>query len=228
MYTNPVARLRRTPSTTARRAAASPCSNRRRSTSRISAMGRTYPRGRPGWSPCSAAPAGKEGRVTVIGFHASHEQVHPTELLDAVQRAEEAGFTAAMCSDHFSPWSRRQGHSGFAWSWLGAALATTDAALRRRQRARPALPPGDRRPGLRHPRQPCSPGGCGSRSAPARRRTSTSPATGGRRRRSGAQRLRECVDVIRALHAGEEVSHAGLVRGRPGPPLDASRTNRRR
>ena len=39
-----------TSSTTARRAAASPCSNRRRSTSRISAMGRTYP---PvsGWSP---------------------------------------------------------------------------------------------------------------------------------------------------------------------------------
>ena len=30
-----------------------------------------------------------------------------------------------MCSDHFAPWNERQGHSGFAWSWLGAALATT-------------------------------------------------------------------------------------------------------
>lgn len=30
-----------------------------------------------------------------------------------------------MCSDHFRPWSERQGHSGFAWSWLGAALETT-------------------------------------------------------------------------------------------------------
>ena len=30
-----------------------------------------------------------------------------------------------MCSDHFSPWSARQGHSGFAWSWLGAALQAT-------------------------------------------------------------------------------------------------------
>ena len=30
-----------------------------------------------------------------------------------------------MCSDHFEPWSVRQGQSGFAWSWLGAALATT-------------------------------------------------------------------------------------------------------
>ena len=42
-----------------------------------------------------------------------------------MQAAEQAGFTAAMCSDHFSPWSARQGESGFAWSWLGAALATT-------------------------------------------------------------------------------------------------------
>src|SRR5690606_35538150 len=26
---------------------------------------------------------------------------------------------------HFHPWSERQGHSGFAWSWLGAALQAT-------------------------------------------------------------------------------------------------------
>ena len=30
-----------------------------------------------------------------------------------------------MCSDHLRPWSERQGHSGFAWTWLGAALAVT-------------------------------------------------------------------------------------------------------
>src|SRR4029453_6371411 len=63
--------------------------------------------------------------MPAFGFHASHEQVHPRELLAAVQRAEEAGFDAAMCSDHFAPWSERQGHSGFAWSWLGAALQAT-------------------------------------------------------------------------------------------------------
>ena len=60
-----------------------------------------------------------------IGFHASHEQLPPSALLTAVQRAEQAGFDAAMCSDHLSPWSRSQGHSGYAWSWLAAALATT-------------------------------------------------------------------------------------------------------
>src|SRR4051794_13562868 len=63
--------------------------------------------------------------MPVIGFHASHEQIHPGQLLDDVRHAEEAGFTAAMCSDHFAPWNPQQGHSGFAWSWLGAALATT-------------------------------------------------------------------------------------------------------
>jgi coenzyme F420-dependent glucose-6-phosphate dehydrogenase len=63
--------------------------------------------------------------MAVVGYHASHEQVAPSALLAAVQDAEAAGFSRAMCSDHFSPWSRRQGESGFAWSWLGAALQAT-------------------------------------------------------------------------------------------------------
>lgn len=61
----------------------------------------------------------------MIGFHASHEQMPPSALLAAVQAAETAGFQAAMCSDHLAPWSVRQGHSGHAWTWLGAALAST-------------------------------------------------------------------------------------------------------
>ena len=41
--------------------------------------------------------------------------------------AERAGFDAAMCSDHFSPWSDAAGRSpAFAWSWLGAALQATE------------------------------------------------------------------------------------------------------
>lgn len=63
--------------------------------------------------------------MAVVGIHASHEQIDPTDLLVAVQLAEQAGFTGAMCSDHVSPWSERQGHSGFAWAWLGAALQAT-------------------------------------------------------------------------------------------------------
>ena len=61
----------------------------------------------------------------LIGIHASHEQFRPDRLLRLVQAAEAAGFDAGMCSDHWAPWSERQGESGFALSWLGAALATT-------------------------------------------------------------------------------------------------------
>src|ERR1044072_5465649 len=63
--------------------------------------------------------------MTVIGFHCSHEQITPAQLLHDVQHAERAGFDGGMSSDHFAPWSARQGESGFAWSFLGAALATT-------------------------------------------------------------------------------------------------------
>ncbi|HVK23889.1 MAG TPA: LLM class flavin-dependent oxidoreductase [Actinokineospora sp.] len=63
--------------------------------------------------------------MPLYGLHASHEQTHPSALLDAVIRAEQVGFGAAMCSDHFSPWSARQGQSGFAWAWLGAAMQAT-------------------------------------------------------------------------------------------------------
>ena len=64
-------------------------------------------------------------RPPLIGYHASHEQFPPSELLRLVRQAEQAGFTAAMCSDHFHPWSDAQGQSGHAWTWLGSAMATT-------------------------------------------------------------------------------------------------------
>jgi coenzyme F420-dependent glucose-6-phosphate dehydrogenase len=63
--------------------------------------------------------------MPLIGYHASHEQFTPRELLGLVQQAERAGFAAAMCSDHFHPWSEAQGQSGHAWTWLGSAMAAT-------------------------------------------------------------------------------------------------------
>ncbi|MDB5294585.1 MAG: F420-dependent oxidoreductase, family [Phycisphaerales bacterium] len=60
-----------------------------------------------------------------VGFHASHELYPPSVLLELARRAERAGFAHGMCSDHFHPWTERQGQSGFAWSWLGAALQAT-------------------------------------------------------------------------------------------------------
>jgi coenzyme F420-dependent glucose-6-phosphate dehydrogenase len=63
--------------------------------------------------------------MTKIGYHASHEQFAPSELLELVKLAEQAGFDCAMSSDHFKPWGPAQGHSGFAWSWMGAAMQAT-------------------------------------------------------------------------------------------------------
>lgn len=60
-----------------------------------------------------------------IGFHASHEQFSPAELLNLAKQSERCGFEFIMSSDHLNPWSEQQGHSGFCWSWLGAALQTT-------------------------------------------------------------------------------------------------------
>lgn len=78
-----------------------------------------------------------------VGYHASHEMLHPAELLRLVRRAEEAGFEGAMSSDHFHPWSRQQGHSGQSWPWLGAALHATrgpiGAVVAPGQRQHPAL-----------------------------------------------------------------------------------------
>ena len=68
-----------------------------------------------------------EGRPSSvrIGYHASHEQFAPSELLRLAVQAERAGFEALMSSDHLAPWSARQGESGFAWSWLPVALSAT-------------------------------------------------------------------------------------------------------
>ncbi|GAB3842901.1 TIGR03885 family FMN-dependent LLM class oxidoreductase [Nesterenkonia populi] len=67
--------------------------------------------------------------MTTFGYHCSHEQIAPSQLLTDVQHAEQAGFEAAMSSDHFMPWSEKQGHSGFTLSWLGAALAKTSFTI---------------------------------------------------------------------------------------------------
>jgi probable non-F420 flavinoid oxidoreductase len=148
--------------------------------------------------------------MTEIGFHNSHEQVHPAQLLKDVQAAQHAGFTAAMSSDHFSPWSRRQGQSGFAWSWLGAALATTD------------LPFGVvNAPGQRyHPAIIAQAVATLGSMFPGRFWVALGSGEASNEHITGADwprkqirdaRLLECVQVIRALLAGQEVSHDGLV-----------------
>jgi probable non-F420 flavinoid oxidoreductase len=165
--------------------------------------------------------------MTRFGFHASHEQIAPSRLLEDVQAAERTGFAMAMCSDHFSPWTTSQGHAGYAWSWLGAALATTSfpfgCVCAPGQRYHPAVLAqkiatlGEMFPGRFWV-------ALGSGEASNEHIT----GDGWPDKETRTRRLEECVQVIRALLAGEEVTHHGLVdvdrarlweRPDPVPPL---------
>src|SRR3954454_22696418 len=64
-------------------------------------------------------------KMARFGYHVSHEQFAPSDLLRWTKRAEEAGFDCAMSSDHFHPWSEHQGQSGFPGSGLGPAWEGT-------------------------------------------------------------------------------------------------------
>jgi probable non-F420 flavinoid oxidoreductase len=150
--------------------------------------------------------------VTVIGFHASHEQIGPAALRDAVVRAEQAGFTAAMCSDHLAPWSSEQGESAFAFSWLGAALQATRSVPIGQFHA-----PGQRYHPVISAQAMATLGamfpGRYAWAALGSGEALNEHVTGDPwpRKEVRNARLRECVDVMRALWRGEEVSHDGLV-----------------
>ena len=61
-----------------------------------------------------------------LGYKLSSEEFGPRDLVRFAAQAEAAGFDFALISDHFHPWTDRQGESPFVWSVLGAiAQATT-------------------------------------------------------------------------------------------------------
>lgn len=53
------------------------------------------------------------------------EQFPPSALVDQAVEAERAGFDAVNVSDHFQPWWE-PGHSGQAWTLLGAICHATE------------------------------------------------------------------------------------------------------
>ncbi|MHA7264758.1 TIGR03885 family FMN-dependent LLM class oxidoreductase [Arthrobacter sp. TMN-37] len=148
--------------------------------------------------------------MAILGFHASHEQIGPSRLLEDVVLAEQAGFDAAMCSDHIEPWSARQGHSGFAWSWLGSALARTGLRFgvvsAPGQRYHPAV--------LAHASATLAdmyPGRLWVALGSGENMNEHITGEGWPPKDVRQRRLEECVSVIRRLHSGEEVTHRGLV-----------------
>jgi G6PDH family F420-dependent oxidoreductase len=60
-----------------------------------------------------------------IGYKLSSEERTPAELVRHAQAAESSGFTFALISDHFHPWTDRQGQSPFVWGVLGAIAQAT-------------------------------------------------------------------------------------------------------
>lgn len=145
-----------------------------------------------------------------IGYHASREQFAPSRLIDLVQQAEAAGFDAAMCSDHFHPWSDAQGQSGFAWSWLGAALQATSLPMGT------VCAPGQRY----HPAIIAQAAATLGEMYPGRFWVALGSGellnehiTGARwpSKAERNQRLLESAEVMRALWRGETVSHRGAI-----------------
>ncbi len=63
--------------------------------------------------------------MTKFGYTMMCEQSPPDQLVRDIQAAEAAGFEFSVISDHFQPWLEEQGHSGYAWSILGAAAQAT-------------------------------------------------------------------------------------------------------
>jgi probable non-F420 flavinoid oxidoreductase len=127
-----------------------------------------------------------------------------------VQEAETAGFGAMMCSDHFAPWSERQGHSGFTWSWLGAALQATSSTFGT------VNAPGQRY----HPAIIAQAAATLAEMYPGRFWVALGTGQAINELLTGEgwppkaerkARLKECVDVIRALWAGETVTHSGRI-----------------
>jgi len=55
-----------------------------------------------------------------LGYKASAEQFAPRELVDLSVAAEQHGFESVAVSDHFQPWRHTGGHAPFSLAWMAA------------------------------------------------------------------------------------------------------------
>ena len=60
-----------------------------------------------------------------LGYSLSCEEHAPNTLVRNAQYAEESGFGFAMISDHYHPWTSKQGHNPFVWSVIGGIAGAT-------------------------------------------------------------------------------------------------------
>jgi len=146
----------------------------------------------------------------MIGYQASHEQFTPAELLQYAALAEKAGFKAINSSDHFLPWSERQGQSGYSFAWLGAAMAQTSVPYG------VVCTPGYRN----HPAIVAQAAATLSQMFPERFWMALGSGEAMNEKITGEkwppkplrnERLYECYHIIKQLLAGETVNHYGHV-----------------
>jgi coenzyme F420-dependent glucose-6-phosphate dehydrogenase len=64
--------------------------------------------------------------MAALGYALSCEEHRPNDLIRYAQLAEQAGFAFEMISDHFHPWTNRQGNSPFVWGVLGGIAHATE------------------------------------------------------------------------------------------------------
>jgi len=64
-----------------------------------------------------------------LGYKASAEQFGPADLLRFAVIADEVGFDSVFVSDHFQPWRHTHGHAPSSIAWLGAAGALTSRVV---------------------------------------------------------------------------------------------------
>lgn len=147
--------------------------------------------------------------MTTLGYLLTSEEFHPKELVRQAARAEAAGFERLWISDHFHPWTDRQGQSPFVWAVIGAlsqtcSLPVTTAVTCPIMRIHPAV--------IAQAAATCAAQhdgrfvlGVGTGEALNEHITGQRWPTMAIRR----EMLEEAVGVIRKLFSGKEVSHHG-------------------
>lgn len=148
--------------------------------------------------------------MPLICYHASHEQFAPSELLRYAVMAENAGFGGIHSSDHFHPWSARQGQAGFSFAWVAAAMQATKLPFSM------VCAPGQRY----HPAIVAQamatlcemfPGRINFELGTGEALNEVITGTGWPDKQIRNERLLECAGIIRRLLDGEEVTHSGHI-----------------
>jgi G6PDH family F420-dependent oxidoreductase len=148
--------------------------------------------------------------VTELGYALSSEEHSPKALVENARKAEDAGFSFALVSDHFHPWIDRQGNSPFVWSVLGGIAGAT---------TRLRVGTGVTCPMIRtHPAIIAQAAATTAAMMPGRFFLGVGTGEALNEHITGdkwpeydirAEMLEEALDVIRALWKGDNVSHYG-------------------